>query len=114
METAISTSFSAACWGDRNCYRKYCPSGRLPTAGALHERAVVERMVPEDHIHYRRYRHQLILWHAVVITATLAYRSQRCLRRVDMSDIHAWRARRAFVENVAQGESGASPGPLYV
>ena len=33
----------------------------LPPASALHERATVERMIPEDHIHYRRYGQQLVL-----------------------------------------------------
>ena len=31
--------------------------------------------------------------------------------RVDLAEVHAWEARRAFVETVAKGESGAGVSP---
>ena len=35
-----------------------------------------------------------------------------CNFRVDLAEVHAWEARRAFVDTVAKGESGAGPCPL--
>ena len=35
-----------------------------------------------------------------------------CILRVDLAEVHAWEARRAFVETVARGESGAGLPPL--
>ena len=35
-----------------------------------------------------------------------------CILREDLAEVHAWEARRAFVETVAKGESGAGLPPL--
>lgn len=46
----------------------------LPPAHALHERATVERMIPEDHIHYRRCGQPFVLpneWHEAFIRGAM-------------------------------------------